>query len=149
MVQRGAAVYEEGTHLQKLYYSFTYCILCHVNVVCAYNLFVHKLSMRSCQVERLTCLKVWQTLGQGWTSSSLIARRTCPCWDYRSRRMSCQPGTPTRTMRLCNSCVALLQSIYIMMDASFYFTPTVGSKRRISLGCMKLTIWCRRRTGWG
>ena len=37
MVQRGAAVYEEGSHVQKLYYSFTYCILCHVKVVCAYN----------------------------------------------------------------------------------------------------------------
>ena len=73
MVQQGAAVYEEGAPLQKLYYSFTYCILCHVNVVCAYNLLFHILPIRSCLVERFACLKACQTLGQGWTPSSLIA----------------------------------------------------------------------------
>ena len=61
MVQRGAGVYEEGTPLQKLHYSFTYCSLSHVNVVCAHNLLVHVLPMRSSQVERLTCLKACQT----------------------------------------------------------------------------------------
>ena len=131
MVQRGAAVYEEGSHVQELYYSFIYCILCHVKVVCAYNLLLHILPMRSCQVERLACLKACQTLGREWTSSSLIAWRTCPCQGYRNCSMSCQPGMPIRTMRLCNSCVALLQSIYMMMDASFCFTPTAGSQRRI------------------
>ena len=131
MVQRGAGVYEEGTPLQKLYYSFTYCSLYCVNVGCAYNLLVHILLVRSSQVERLACLKVCQARGRGWTSSSLIAPRTCPCQGYRNRPMLCQPRTPTQTTKLCNSCVALLQSIYMMMDASFYFTRTAGSQRRI------------------
>ena len=131
MIQRGAAVYEEGIHLQKWYNLFTSCILCHLNHVCAYNLLLHKLRMRSCQAERLTCLKACQTLGWAWTSSSLIAWRTCPCQGYPNRLMLCQLGMQIQTMRLCNLCVALLQSIYMMMDASFCFTPTAGSQRRI------------------
>ena len=89
MVQGGAGVYEEGTPLQKLYYSFTYCSLCHVNVVCAFNLLVHILPVHSSHVERLACLKACQTRGRGWTSSSLIAPRTCPCQGYRNRPMLC------------------------------------------------------------
>ena len=90
MVQRGAAVYEEGSHLEKLYYAFTYCIFCDVNVVRAYNLLVRILPMHSCQVERLACLKACQMRGQGWMSSSLIACargiETAPCRANLERR---------------------------------------------------------------
>ena len=61
MVQGGVGVYEEGTPLQKLHYSFTYCSLRHFNVICAHNLLVHVLPVRSFQVERLACLKACQT----------------------------------------------------------------------------------------
>ena len=149
MVQRGAAVYEEGIHLQLWYNLITFCVLCYLNHVCTYNLLLHKLPMHSCQAEKLACLKACQTLGRAWTSSSLIAQRTCLCQGYPNRLMLCQLGTQIRTMRLCNLCAALLQSIYMMMDASFCFTPTAGSQRRILLGCVRLTIWCKRRTGWG
>ena len=47
MVQGGVGVYEEGTPLQKLQYSLTYCSLRHMNVICAQILIVDVLPLRS------------------------------------------------------------------------------------------------------